>query len=244
MDSQRQKINEQRRISRWPAIALCLCVVAASSSGAYKFQASPTAQQVTKATDEVYEAVIRDMLPKQSEQYRGLQLVFDDRLIVGEFPGGDIESCQAESTKWVQVADGPPPFDTTSDRIYRLLTSGVYRATPGPEVVENYLRARCRGGHLSRTFHTDVPKHFVGNSDFRLRDPLGSISDDSEFAHRFPGASGIIGLSHVGFDSQISDAIVSTSYACGGLCGGGSRYFLKKIGGAWRVVSKRETWVS
>lgn len=226
--------------SRWLAIALCASFAAVSSYGAYKFQPSPTAQQIAKATDEVYEAVIDDMLPKRGEADRRMQLVFDDRLIVGEFPGGNIESCQAESMKWVQVTDEPPPFDSTADRMYRLATSGVYRLTPRSGVVESYLRVRCLGGLLSRTFHTDIPKHFVGDDNF----DLGPVPGQSEFARRFPGASGIIGLSRVGFDKELSEAIVSTSFVCGGLCGSGDRYFLKKVGGVWKVVSRRETWVS
>jgi|GEM_PF-6790579 len=38
------------------------------------------------------------MLPKP-DQARGMPLVFDDRLIVGDFPGGDVGSCKAASTK-------------------------------------------------------------------------------------------------------------------------------------------------
>lgn len=65
-----------------------------------------------------------------------------------------------------------------------------------------------------------------------------------KFARLVPGATGIIRLSHAGFDKQVSEAIVTSSFICGGLCGGGHRYFLKTVGGRWIVVSKRETSVS
>lgn len=231
------------RPSRWITLSLCFCVVVLSAYRAYQIRVSPSDLEIANAEEEVYEAVIRDMLPK-SDQARGMLLVFDDRLIVGDFPGGDVGSCRAESTKWVRVTDEPPPFDTSADRVYRLLTSGVYRTTPRPEVVENFLQRRCVGGRLSRSFRTEIAKSFVGNDDFLSGPLFGLIASDLKFARLFPGATGIIGLSHAGFDKQIGEAIVTTSYVCGGLCGGGHRYFLKKFGGRWIVVSKRETWVS
>ena len=231
------------RYSRWIALSLCLCVAVLSAYQAYQIRFSPSDLEIANAEDEVYEAVIRDMLPKP-EHARGMLLVFDDQLIVGDFPGGDVGSCEAASTKWVQATDEPPPFDTSADRVYRLLTGGVYRTTPRPEVVESFLRRRCIGGRLSRSFRTDIAKSFVVNDDFLSGPLFGSIAGDLKFARLFPGATGIIGLSHVGFDKQIGEAIVTTSYICGGLCGGGHRYFLKKVGGRWIVVSKRGTWVS
>jgi hypothetical protein len=56
----------------------------------------------------------------------------------------------------------------------------------------------------------------------------------------FPGAPGLISFSHVGFDSTLREATVSTAFVCGRLCGTGSRYVLKKIRGHWEVVNK---WV-
>jgi len=53
---------------------------------------------------------------------------------------------------------------------------------------------------------------------------------------------GVIGFSHAGFNKQFDVAIVSTPFVRGDLCGSGHRYFLKKVGGQWKVVSKRMTW--
>src|SRR5579859_7207364 len=204
MISLRTKAGGPRgRHSRLLAVAICLASAAFSAYGTWK--SHPTAQEIARAEDEVYEAVVRDMLPKTSNETRGIQLVFQDRLTVGDFPSDDLGSCQGASTKWVQVADEPPPFDTATDGMHRLPTSGVYRTTPGPEVMESYLRVRCVGGRISRSFHTDYPKSFIGNDDLRSGDPLGPIAGDSEFARIFPGATGIIGLSHAGFNKRLDE---------------------------------------
>src|SRR5256885_12923501 len=129
------------RSSRWLAIIMCLAVAALSIRQTWTHQPGSNEQQIAKAEDEVYEAVIRDIVP-QLDQTRGMRLVFDDRLIVGDFPGGDAKSCQAASAKWVQVTDEPPPFDTSADKMYRVLTSGAYRTTPRPDAVESFLKRR------------------------------------------------------------------------------------------------------
>jgi hypothetical protein len=64
------------------------------------------------------------------------------------------------------------------------------------------------------------------------------------FEKLFPRAGGIISFSRVGFDSGLDEAIVSASYVCGGLCGEGWSYILKKRQGEWEVASKRMVWVS
>lgn len=71
------------------------------------------------------------------------------------------------------------------------------------------------------------------------------MNDESKsFEQLFPGASGIISFSHVGFDSTLHEAIVADSFVCGMLCGSGDRYVLRKIKGQWEVVNKWMVWES
>ena len=39
-------------------------------------------------------------------------------------------------------------------------------------------------------------------------------------------------------------AYIELDYHCGGLCGSGRAYFLEKIEGRWKVISKWKTWIS
>ena len=65
-----------------------------------------------------------------------------------------------------------------------------------------------------------------------------------DFRQTFPGASGIISLSRVGFDSTLHEAIVSSEFVCGMLCGEGRRHILRETRGKWVVVQSLVVWIS
>jgi len=65
------------------------------------------------------------------------------------------------------------------------------------------------------------------------------------FYRRFPGTSGLVTFSRVGFNPARTQAVVSVSHGCGGLCGSGSVVLLARDpDGGWRVVRSASTWVS
>jgi len=232
--------NSSGRRSRSLALVLSLAVGALSIYQAWKSRPGFSEQQIAKAEDEVYETVVREVLPKLG-QSPGMRLVFDDKQIVGDVPWLNAESCKTAPASSVQVSDDPPLFDASADTPRELSTNAFYRTAPSPDVVESYRKMRCVGGHLSRTFHTDVPHSFV---DGALFEHVLPSAEDTNFARLFPGASGVLGFSHVGFNKRLDEAIVSMSYHCGSLCGGGRRYYLKRVDGRWKTVSKRTTWES
>lgn len=58
----------------------------------------------------------------------------------------------------------------------------------------------------------------------------------SAFYGRFPGSSGRVQLSRVGFSRDGATALVLVEYACGALCGGTIYAVLARTPGRWRVV--------
>ncbi|HWZ97044.1 MAG TPA: hypothetical protein VN025_04715 [Candidatus Dormibacteraeota bacterium] len=226
--------------SRWLALAMCLAVGALSIHQAWNFQPGPNEQQIAMAEDEVYEAVVRDIVPKLG-QNPGMRLVFDDNLIVGDFPGGDATACREASGAPVLITGDAPMSSAETQKAFRLWSRVWHDTPPASEAVQDYLQRSCIGGSLSRSFRTDVPHSFVGDLS---SDRILPSAEDPKFARLFPGASGVIGFSHVGFNKLLDEAIVSTSFHCGGLCGGGTRYFLKRVYGRWKIVSKTTIWVS
>ena len=114
---------------RWIVITACLAMALAVPGYFHFFKSQPSAREIARAEDEVYEAVVRDILSKVGDQTHGLQLVFDDRLIVVDFPGGDPKSCREASAATVRVTDDRPPFNTAADKTYQFFTSGLYYAT-------------------------------------------------------------------------------------------------------------------
>ena len=181
----------------------------------------PDEEQVAVAENEVYEVVVRDMVHGMAAD-RPSKLVFYDTLLAGSVPGADMRSCEQseDSTRKVLDDDGSLRADT----------------------IQDFLTNFCMPGPLSQTFQTDLPKTFVAVGSA----PIGLFAKDGSdlFQLRFPGAWGVISLSRVGFDSTLHEAIVSTAFECGTLCGSGHRYVLRKTGTHWEVVNKSLVWVS
>lgn len=61
---------------------------------------------------------------------------------------------------------------------------------------------------------------------------------------KYPTSSGrIMKLSRVGFNRRMNEALVYAWAYCGGDCGGGGYYLLRKEDGAWKVKEKK-LWIS
>jgi hypothetical protein len=59
-----------------------------------------------------------------------------------------------------------------------------------------------------------------------------------EFSRRFPGATGLIALSPVAFDSRKQEALVYTRRQCGFLCGEAYFVLLERRDGIWYIVKR------
>ncbi|MBU0496126.1 MAG: hypothetical protein KKA73_13700 [Chloroflexi bacterium] len=66
----------------------------------------------------------------------------------------------------------------------------------------------------------------------------------TDFEARYPGASGFILFSRVGFNADGDEALVDMGYRCGDLCGAGGLYLLVKEDGNWKVREALMVWQS
>jgi hypothetical protein len=76
---------------------------------------------------------------------------------------------------------------------------------------------------------------------------LKSFEDDTGwqlFNAKYPGATGIITFSQVGFSNNGNQALVFVSTDCEGLCGEGNYYFLEYSKKKWKISGKSMTWIS
>jgi hypothetical protein len=207
----------------------------------------PDEKAISAAEDQVYEAVVRDMMvgPAHGQPHIS-QLVFKGKVLTFSSPQTDLNSCKERARKALVLENSKLPYDSLIDKVYGLFSHG-YDDTLRADTIQNFLERSCIEGRLSQTFHTDLPRTFVtaDSIPFHFRD-LKPIEDDGSklFDEVFPGASGVISFSHVGFDSTFHEAIVATSFVCGGLCGGGSHYVLRKRSGHWEVVNKWLVWMA
>jgi hypothetical protein len=65
-----------------------------------------------------------------------------------------------------------------------------------------------------------------------------------EYYQRFPGASGIIELSAIGYSADGSAGVLMVDTGCGSLCGNGYIVVVKRDRGLWRLARIQNTWVS
>ena len=188
----------------------------------FKSQTKPDQKAVASAEDEVYEAVVRDMVMPKNGQPQISQLVFSDTVDNYLCPGVDRESCEEGFRKRLLTAGGGPLR---------------------PETIQDFLQKSRTKGPLSTTFHTDLPRAFIDpNTVYFDLVPIQK-NGQKDFRQVFPGAGGIISLSPVGLDRTLHEAIVSSSFMCGGLCGTGRRHILRKKWGKWIVVESWVVWV-
>jgi hypothetical protein len=66
----------------------------------------------------------------------------------------------------------------------------------------------------------------------------------TDFEARYPGASGFILFSRVGFNADGDQALADMGYRCGDLCGAGGLYLLVKEDGNWKVQEELMAWQS
>jgi hypothetical protein len=204
----------------------------------------PTEKDVAAAQDEVYEAVVRDMITPSDGRVRVTQLVFGETVLTPWGYANESSPCAERARKQLRLENGKLPYDSIADRAYRLLKRDSYDDALQPDTIQNFVANFCAPGQLSNTFRTDLPRTFIGDERIDFGEGLVLLQKGQPPARRFPGASGIISFSRVGFDSRIDEAIVATSFVCGGLCGSGNRYVLRKRQGRWEIVNKWQVWVS
>jgi hypothetical protein len=202
-------------------------------------------KKLSAAEDEVYAAVVRDMFLPSDRRSNVSQLVFGDTLGTYVWTGSDSKSCEENAREQLRLEDNsPPPFNSFADKAYRVLSGGWYDSSLSADTIQDFVQKSCTGGRLSTTFHTDLPRTFVARESVRFRGSPVEKDESKSFQNLYPGASGIILFSHVGFDSTLDEALVSASFVCGGFCGGGRNYIVRKTWGKWEVANSWLVWVS
>jgi hypothetical protein len=210
----------------------------------YLSKSRPDERALTAAEDEVYEAVVRDMVtPTHGQANRNL-LVFNETVLTDLTTGADIKVCEERVRKQARLQDNTPPYNSLADRIYRMFTRGWQDGSLRADTIQDFIQKSCTEGPLSRAFHTDFPRVFINPNLISFDTAPINRNGRKDFKQTFPGASGIISLSRVSFDPSLHEAIISTSLVCGFLCGTGWLYTLRKKWGRWEVISNPIVWVS
>lgn len=109
-------------------------------------------------------------------------------------------------------------------------------------------RAKKKVCHpLGKRFNTPVKYVLVSKEEVESVFPKERPPLDlgwSLFYQKYPGSSGEIAFSNVGFNRALTQAFVYTGRHCGGRCGEGYYVLLTKKDGVWSITTKFMIWVS
>ena len=86
---------------------------------------------------------------------------------------------------------------------------------------------------------------FINHNTFNKYFKSNSIKKGwRNFYSDFPNSIGYIKFTKVGFNQLKNYAIVYVEKYCGGTCGSGMYFLLKKEKNVWKIIDKKEIWVS
>lgn len=100
---------------------------------------------------------------------------------------------------------------------------------------------------LSNVFSTDIQAelHLPGGAhSFFISRREVEGSNPIDLQTRFPNNFGYFVVSHAGLNPSKTEAILYVDHFCGGLCGGGGYFLMRKVNGVWHVVDQHVTWTS
>lgn len=223
-------------VARLAFAALAIAALCACNSS----KPTPTVKEIATAEDEIYDAVIRHMTRPADRTVPITQLVFDDTLLTDLQPSGNVEACKQNTLTDYQLNLNPRPplYNSLADKAYRFVTRSGDPDTLRVETIQNFLDRSCISGPLSQTFHTKLPKTFISAENAHIDWPIRKDGQKS-FRQLYPGVGGMTAFSHVGFNSTLDQAIVSSRFVCGRYCGASYRHILQQQSGQWKVLS---TW--
>ena len=116
---------------------------------------------------------------------------------------------------------------------------------PSQETWESYVERNRTSVALRKLFKLNVKLQIVPYKKIEsLFDAILIEEDWQTFYRMFPHSNGYIRFSRAGFNRAGDEAVVSTAWMCGSLCGEGRYVLLRKKDGQWNVETSFLTWVS
>ena len=99
---------------------------------------------------------------------------------------------------------------------------------------------------LNNIFATDVSADLILPKEARavFVNPSDLGTKPGDFEARFPNNFGYFVVSRSGLNLNKTEALVYVDHFCGGLCGGGGYFLMRKVEGVWHIVDQHYTWMS
>lgn len=155
-----------------------------------------------------------------------------------------LRSVHADPRPWLLVDGGQSLPDSTQARL-ALARAGVPAALARDFVAATLRPDSMRQLPLARVridFDTLPPFTEAARDSIRRSGQFEAGFD--RIVRAYPGATVVIGLSHVGFSPDGRGALLYEESYCGLLCGGGVLTRLRWEGGRWRLAERVTLWAT
>jgi hypothetical protein len=131
----------------------------------------------------------------------------------------------------------PDPWEKAAESL-REKAPILQRAT-----TDSFLQANFQQAFVHRSIRSPIDYQLVTSAEL---EPIfcKHCGFWPEYYKRFPGATGIVTWSRVGFNSDGTQALFFENYRCSGLCGTGRYVVMEKKNGIWVITTDIVAWVS
>lgn len=107
--------------------------------------------------------------------------------------------------------------------------------------VHDFAARNLEEGSIEALFSLSLPTVLLGRVERKEIFEQGSWK---EFYRKYPKAEGIISLSHVGFNQDMTQALACVGIASDWRRGHGSYFVLNKVMGSWQIGASYRAWIS
>jgi hypothetical protein len=181
----------------------------------------PLQSEISTEEYAVYSAVIGEM-------FAGGKVTFDTGsevklLVIKGYTVGDFLRADVENQDWKYLRQQFPSISQETINDYVAKSKEAYELKDAFDLKLN---------------HTLVKK---GEVEGMFK---GGVNGWEAFYKRFPDSGGLVGVSRVGFNPEMNQALMYVEHGCGGLCGTGHYVLLNKGEGGWKVAKRFMAWIS
>ena len=147
-----------------------------------------------------------------------------------------------ESTKLLVIQDKTGD-DFTDNAEQRWENIRKKLAPISQKTIEDFKSRNSQPSSLENKFTLTTKVTFISKSEVDKMFGKGGGWWEA-FYKRYPNSPGLITLSNIGFNSEMTEALLYVGHGCGGLCGQGNYVLLVKTNGTWRLERQVMTWIS
>jgi hypothetical protein len=221
-----------KRISVRVIAALLAFVVGVTATALWSFYVRFQSRQLD---DTLSDSIISPVNIEVSEESAVYSRVLSDERYVND------------CVKAVNIVDQTSGYPSAADdERFSLIDGYIKERIPelSQATLSNYLSQNRESRHLENHFNLKVKTVLINQKEVESIFKEHSMDGLGIIFERYPGSRGLITLSAVGFNPDMTQALVHVALSCGALCGEGNLFLLRKDNGVWKIQKKIATWVS